>query len=870
MENTNFSSADHTKLSKEIAQEGMVLLQNNHHVLPLKTKVVAVYGSGAFATVKGGTGSGNVNQETTSIVEGLEKSGFTVTTKSWLNRFQRFYQAKETEYNKDTNILSPAFSIDDPEIHDFKEGTVGIYVISRTSGEGYDRKNEPGDFQLSENEFSNIKRLSEYYENSILLLNIGGVIDTSFVDQCPLLDSILLISQPGMTAGDAVTEILDGTKTPSGKLSDTWTDYQEYPAIDNFGVRNPEYSEGIYVGYRYFDSFNIKPRYEFGYGLSYAEFDIKVNKISVNEEHISIKLEVKNESDKFQGQEVVQAYISNPQSDIPTPYQVLRAYSKTKVLKPHEVQQLQFDIKTEDLVIYDEKNAAFVLTPGVYSVRVGNSSRNTKVVAEIKLDRKTIIKTVEHKMCPQVDPTKLIKNNVELSRTFNVPLFLLKSENFRQADQVQYQDKSDVTTYVVDDRKLPGKYFNEEVISRDKIENLNLIDVYNKRISLETFVANLSDKELVDIVEGDLGQDNDSIIGNASSLVKGAAGQTVSNVQRGIPATVSADGPAGLRLDSSYKNTAWPIGTLVAQTWNRSLIEKMGIAIGEEMKHCKVTFWLAPGMNIHRNPLGGRNFEYFSEDPFLSGTIAAAETKGVQSHAGLGVTIKHFLGNNQESFRNIGNSLIGEQALREIYLKNFEIAIKEEQPLAIMSSYNMVNNYYSGANFEALTNVLRDEWGFQGLVMTDWFSVADPKESMHAGNDLIMPGNSKDTLFAAVSNLKPEFNSDGSIATKKVLNSALMKIETINLLNDFIPDNDGDVLVRVKISSDQLDEKIKESFYNGSVQILDKDHILLQGKWKDNNDLNLGDLQKSAIHILKVIMKTDKFKLQMNKKKEQD
>ncbi|WP_125712920.1 glycoside hydrolase family 3 protein [Companilactobacillus kedongensis] len=857
MENTNLNSEKNVLLSKKAAQEGMVLLQNNHHVLPLSNKTVALYGSGAFATVKGGTGSGDVDQKTISIVEGLENSGFNITTMAWLTRFQRYYESKKSEYNKTANILSPAFDMDDPEIDDFKEGTVGIYVISRSSGEGYDRKDEPGDFQLSENELSNIKRLSEFYENSILLLNIGGVIDTSFVDQCPLLDSILLISQPGMTAGNAVTEILDGTKTPSGKLTDTWADYQDYPSSNDFGTRNPEYIEGIYVGYRYFDSFNIKPRYEFGYGLSYTKFDIKTEKVSVNEDHISFKVEVKNDGDKFQGQEVVQAYVSNPQSDIPTPYQVLHAYAKTKILKRHESQELTLNFKTKDLAVYDERRAAFVLIPGVYILRIGNSSRNTTVVGEVKLDRETIIKTVEHKMLPQFDPTKLRKNEVELHRTSGVPLFLLKSENFGQDEPVKYQKKSDVTTYTVNDRVLPGKYLDEKTVAKNKLTDFTLADVYNKKISIESFVANLTDQELVDIVEGDLKPSGGSIIGNGSSLVKGAAGQTVENKKHGIPATVNADGPAGLRLDA--KTTAWPVGTLLAQTWNRELIQKIGSAIGDEMKQLGITFWLAPGMNIHRNPLGGRNFEYFSEDPFLSGTIAAAETKGVQSHSGLGVTIKHFVGNNQESFRNIGNSIIGEQALREIYLKNFEIVVKDAQPLAAMSSYNMVNNYFSGANFELLTNILRDEWHFEGMVMTDWFSVADPKESVHAGNDLIMPGDSKDTLFAAINDLKPRFNGDGSIATKKVLNVAEMKLDTVKLWNDFVPDDDGDVLVKIKIS-DEVDDKIKELFFNGDVQILDDSHILIQGKWKDNNDLNLGDLQKSAIHILKVIMKTDKFK----------
>jgi Beta-glucosidase-related glycosidases len=384
-------------------------------------------------------------------------------------------------------------------------------------------------------------------------------------------------------------------------------------------------------------------------------------------------------------------------------------------------------------------------------------------------------------------------------------------------------------------------------------------------LPIESFIANFSENELIDLVEGTMSETKNSIVGISSDIVPGAAGQTAKLMDKGIDPLIMADGPAGLRLQNKYQResediyqyaTAWPIGTALAQTWNQKLVQRVGQAVGVEMLEFGVDLWLAPGMNIHRDPLGGRNFEYFSEDPLLSGTMAASETKGVQSQPGIGVVLKHFLGNNQESYRNIGDSIIGEQALREIYLKNFEIAIKIEQPIAIMSSYNKVNGCFSGENFEALTNILRDEWHFEGLVMTDWFSQADPKKSLHAGNDLIMPGDSKNILLGAISNLAPEFDNDGNIKTVQKFDFATEKLEKIPLWNDFEFDTNGDIILKMSINENNpIDENLENMILNGDAQIIDENNVLVRGSWKDNNDLYLGDLQKSAINILNVILK---------------
>lgn len=761
--------------------------------------------------------------------------------------------------------------MDDPEIGEFPEAQTGIYVISRSAGEGQDRANEPGDFLLTENEMANIQAMSQFYENSVVLLNVGGVIDTSFIENCPLLDSVLLISQPGMQAGNAVANVLDGSTTPSGKLTDTWAkQYEDYYSANSFGQKDPHYQEGIYVGYRYFDSFNVEPRYEFGFGESYTKFFIQTNHLHVNEKSIDVDFSVQNIGETYRGSEVVQLYVSNPQTNVPTPYQSLVGFVKTKDLYPDQEQELKLSVPVKNLAIYDENRAAFVLVAGTYIIRLGNSSRNTQVIAEFKLNEDVIVSQLEHKLLPETDPTILRSNNVHLKQTKQVPFFLLKAENFAEPETPHYQNETDVMTFLNHNRPLPGKGKKEVVQRVSAIEHPKLIDVYNKKISLEQLVASLSDQELIDLVEGVVTPDETgSIVGNGAQSVPGAAGETVENLQFGIPKTINADGPAGLRLTQQYTDngitkyqyaTAWPIGTMLAQTWDMSLIEELGQAVGKEMKEFGVTMWLAPGMNIHRDPLGGRNFEYFSEDPVLSGMISAAEVNGVQENPGIGATIKHFLANNQETKRNTGNSVVGEQALREIYLKNFEIAVKASQPMAVMSSYNQINGTFAGANFESLTNVLRDEWHFKGLVMTDWYSLADPKESMQAGNDLIMPGSSQDKLLESIADVGPEFDKFGVIKKRETFDVATFSTNEVELWNDFVPDPEGIEVVKIDLhGADSIDDSLLEMIYAGTAQILDQHTLLISGTFKDNNDLYIGELQKSVMNILKVVMKTDRF-----------
>jgi len=568
--------------------------------------------------------------------------------------------------------------------------------------------------------------------------------------------------------------VLNGEVTPSGKLTDTWAvNYSDYPSSKTFSdndgnSKQEDYTDDIYVGYRYFDTFNVTPAYEFGYGLSYTTFDTKVESVTADENKVTVKAKVTNTGSKYSGKEVAQVYFSAPSGNLEKPYQEMAAYGKTDLLAPGESQTLTISYKTSEMSSYSEEDAAYVMEKGDYIIRVGNSSRNTHVGAVLTLDSTVKTEQLSNQMKVDKKITTLSNKGVtpysyadganEISNAQRIPLDGSKLELIDGNNASQYDNEA-VTTTTTSSSDEDTTTVNDSATTS---ASATLYDVYNKKITMAQFASGLSVEKLADIVEGvGWGGSTAPIVGAQSNSVKGAAGETTGKYydSDGIPNIVLADGPAGIRITQSYDDngqtyyqycTAWPVGTLLAQTWNPEIVEEVGKHVGEEMTEYGVTLWLAPGMNIHRNPLCGRNFEYYSEDPYITGTMGAAATKGVQSNPGIGVTIKHFATNNQENNRSTENNTVSERALREIYLKGFEMVVKSAQPMAIMSSYNQINGTYSGANYDLLTNIARGEWKFDGLVMTDWFSNANPIQSMHAGNDLIMPGGSQATLINAL------------------------------------------------------------------------------------------------------------------------
>ena len=944
---TNEQSDRETKnaqLSMTAATQGMVLLENDNDVLPIAVDGnIALYGGGAVKTVKGGTGSGDVNQRyTVSVWEGLKNAGYNITSSDWLNSFSEAYDKGEAEFE---GGFWSSFSMPDPELTDEEvaagqaDGTdTAIYVISRNSGEGADRTETEGDYYLTENEKTNLTKLGAAYDKVIVVLNVGGVIDTNFFHEIEGLDAMLLMSQAGMEGGTALVKVLNGEVTPSGKLTDTWpAAYSDYPTAENFGandgnVDQEDYTDGIYVGYRYFDTFGVTPAYEFGYGKSYTTFDIAVDSVTADADKVTVTAKVTNTGDKYSGKEVVEVYFSAPSGDLEKPYQELAAYGKTDELAPGESQTLTISYNTTEMSSYSEEKAAYIMEAGDYVVRVGNSSRNTKAAAVISLDETAVTEQLSNQLAVDKEITELSNKDAtpytydgEADEIAAATAISLAAADIKTVDNSSAYDDETVTAYVSDTTetdylaenlgytptsKYHGEYKEEvQKLEGDSSQN-TLKDVCDGTITMEEFVSGLTVSQMADIVIGGnklpsaSGQSagaasanvdsvsDGTMIGAQANSVQGAAGETAGIYieSKKIPNVVLADGPAGLRITQEYEGadgqeyyqfcTAWPIGTLLAQTWDPDVVKEVGVAFGEELKEYGVTVLLAPGMNIHKNALCGRNFEYYSEDPYITGTIAIAETEGVQSNPGIGVCIKHFAANNQEDNRNAVNNTISERAFREIYLKGFEMAVKGAQPMSIMSSYNLNNGVPAADDYDLLTDITRGEWGFDGMIMTDWGGgQSTPSISMHAGNDLIMPGSSvEDITIRGFSDEEPTFGED-DIYPEVTVAESWFGLRATTQWGEFVLDAAGDTTIEKTVDTSAYEEAVRDSVNadgeQESVKVTDlisglgdavtvtdngdgTTTIVYTGSYKENN-ITLGDLQKSTINILNLVMQSNQF-----------
>lgn len=774
----------HGKLARKAASEGIVLLKNEG-ILPLKKDTAAaLLGYGAEKTVKGGIGSGDVNnRKNISIYQGLKEAGVKIVSEDWISDYHnRYEQAREAWKEK---VLEEAKKVDNPfdayaenpfamplgrkvAEEDICEADVVIYVISRISGEGKDRRKVKGDYYLSEREEEDLRYLAEMNKPVILILNAGGPVElTDILEQTDNIKGILNISQLGQEGGYALADVLLGKEVPGGKLTTTWARrYEDYPASEEYGYLNgnlekEEYKEGIYVGYRYFDSFDKKVMFPFGFGLSYTSFEIKCCGLNTEEGKFRVEVQVTNSGNEYTGKEVIQIYITLPQTGLEKEYKRLAGFSKTRLLKPGETQTLTVEIPQKQLASFCEETHAWVIEKGSYGILIGNSSDKTELEAVLVISDTTVLEHTEV-ICPLKEELEQIHLTEELK------------EKFAQQERLK---KTWVPEYYFEPVMMPEKSENVRKSQEDLTEE-------EKR-----FIAVLKDRsveELIPLLYGKISE-NISTLGAAGIRVPGSAGETSGALEEyGIPSLVMADGPAGIRLrqwyevdkktDSIYEMgvlgslengilepgvhhenadtyyqycTAFPVGTALAQTWNTDLMAEFGKAIAEEMKEFHVNLWLAPGMNIHRNPLCGRNYEYYSEDPYLSGMLAAAVTRGVQSKSGCGVTIKHFACNNQEDNRMGVDSCVSERALWEIYLRGFEIAVKEGNPVSIMTSYNLVNGVHAANSRDLCMTVARREWGFDGAIMSDWNTTVPedgsiPWKCAAAGNDIIMPGNPDD------------------------------------------------------------------------------------------------------------------------------
>ena len=768
------------ELARILAEEGIVLLKNDG-ILPLnKEKKIGLFGNGALCTVKGGTGSGDVNaREVVSVYQGMKQEGFYITNEAWIkdyaDRYQQARQAWRDLVLEETNqagldqffnvyVANPFQMPAGKEIllSDLEGTDTAIYVIRRNAGEGDDRAAEPGDYYLSLSEKTELQKLSTLCENVVLLINSGAQIDLEEVLKIKNIKAILNISQPGMEGGMAVAGVLSGRVCPSGKLTATWAlNYQDFPGADTFSYRNNDttkeiYSEGIYVGYRYFDAAGIKPRYPFGYGLSYTTFEVQTKKTEICGTETRVSVKVKNTGNRFEGKEVVQVYLSCPQRQMKE-MKKLVAFAKTCLLKPGEEERLTLTFEQKNYACYSEQDNGWIIEDGEYILLVGNSSDHLEPVQIIIVEHGVVIEKTAS-ICPLKEEMKEWKPDASYIK--------------KQRDAWMTSASSKVGKLVLIPREEKRKHYISPYAQEAK-----------------KTAKKLSDHQLVLMSLGEISKGHEVALGSASIMVPGAAGETSGCLEDEyqIPGVPMADGPAGLRLMREYKAdvnagtvytngilgsmenglflkegerrfenettfyqycTAFPVGTMIAQTWSQEMQYAFGRAVAEEMQEIGIAWWLAPGMNIQRNPLCGRNFEYFSEDPYVSGKTAAAITNGVQSVPGTGTTIKHFACNNAERNRMGSDSILSERALRELYLRGFEIAVRESQPMAVMSSYNLLNGMHTSENRDLLTTVLREEWGFAGIVMTDWTTTSSggstPWKIMAGGGNLIMPGAQSD------------------------------------------------------------------------------------------------------------------------------
>ena len=761
----------HLEQVRSLAPECTLFLKRSGK-LPLPGPCdIALYGSGARHTVQGGTGSGEVNSRfSVTVEEGLREAGFQILTTDWLDRYdavrKQAYAAFIKKIKSDarkhhTSALVEGMGAVMPEpeyeIPLERRCSTAVYVLSRISGEGSDRKIVPGDFLLSKSEQRDILTLQELYPVFLLVLNVGGPVDLSPVVRD--VDDILLLSQLGAQTGTVLADILLGAAYPSGKLTTSWVRSEDLCPQAEFGQKEEtHYKEGIYVGYRYYDAAHVKPLFPFGFGLGYGDFRIEPGTVALAGEQVTVSTQVRS-TGAFPGKEVVQLYLSSPWGALDQPVQALAAYGKTRELAPGESSRMELSFRMSDLASFDAARSAYVLAKGDYVLRCGSSSRAAKPMALLRLTQDVVTEKV-HSLSGAPDFTDWVPEGPEA-----IP--------------------EGLPVYVLDAASIPCR-----------------THTYEEPLQPDPAVQALTDEELVYLnIGGFRLKDRAGVVGDSGSI-PGTAGETASCLkEKGIPALVMSDGPAGIRLARDYYEdkkgahslgsamlptmidllpaparaamtrpkklpkgveikhryaTAIPIGTAIAQSFSLSLAESCGDIVGDEMERFGIHLWLAPALNIHRSILCGRNFEYFSEDPLVSGLTAAAITRGVQKHPGRGVTIKHFAANNQETNRYNNNSNVSQRALREIYLRGFGLCIRESQPRAVMTSYNLINGTHTSESRELTMGILRGEFGFRGIVMTDWvvggslmynskrYPMPNAGKVALAGGDLFMPGSRAD------------------------------------------------------------------------------------------------------------------------------
>ena len=704
------------RLARRAGAEGIVLLRNEGDTLPLKKgQVVSIFGRNQLEYVKSGTGSGGMVNVPyiVGILDAIESHEFLSINRDLLGIYEKWHEENPMvrgrawgtdPWSQAEMPLTKKIAADAREKSD-----TAIVIIMRNAGESRDNTKDKGSYLLTDEEEQMLETVCEAFPHVVVLLNVGNIIDMTWVNKYKP-SAVLYVWQGGQEGGNSIHDVLIGAVNPCAGLSGTIaSDIDDYPSTANYGddVRN-FYEEDIYVGYRYFETV-AKDRvlYPFGFGLSYTSFENEYkfstgdlpSQSNKNDAYAEVSVTAKN-TGKVSGKEIIQIYVSAPQGKLGKPARVLTGFAKTDEIKPGESETLCIKVHYSQMASYDDSGATgnkscFVLEAGTYTVFAGRNVRDALSVGSFDLSETVVIEKLTEALAP------------------TMPLSRMKAEQSGSEIKI-IKEPAPLRTYELS-KRVRDNLPTFDNYTGDK--GIKLSDVFDKKATMRDFVSQLSDVELCCLVRGE-GMSSPKTIPGSTGIYGGV---TEALAGYGIPIVTTCDGPSGIRLDSGAMAFNIPNGTAIACSFNTSLATELFEMLGQELRKNSVDMLLGPGMNIHRNPLNGRNFEYFSEDPLLSGKMAAAELIGLHKWDVAGV-IKHFVANNQEHERHSADGVISERALREIYLKGFEIAVKEGNAEAVMSTYGPVNGIWTAGSYDLLTTILRDEWGFDGIVMTDWWA----------------------------------------------------------------------------------------------------------------------------------------------------
>lgn len=884
---------EHREIVRGLGADSIVLLKNNG-MLPMNKGKVALFGAGAVDTIYSGLFFNYVfTDKNVSVRDGLSENGFSFSTEVWLEKMEKAVEINnkhDKASKKSGKYEGKRYETEELPISkaDMAEAVLGtdtcIYVVRHNLVTGGPL--QENEYHFSETEQKNLETIIDSFENVVLVLNTN-MLEMGQFARAKNIKAILLMGIPGMEAGNSLADVLTGAVNPSGRLTATWAKkYKDYSTCYSAATLNAnakkneiDYKEGIYVGYRYFDTFDVTPLYPFGYGLSYTTFDMKLEYLEASWISIVLRVKVTN-TGEHAGRQVVQVYCTQPEVNIEKPHQILVGFAKTGKLKPGEYEDVTIKIPIMTLCSFDEETTAWVMEKGDYLLRIGENSRDTVLCGKVVLDRLTTIKSVADVMEPEKPLEFLAPPKRQEEETGFIMVASLNGDNYNSENKYVPQE-TDFITYVQEGSKyvsyINNNSYNMPLSGRENIKYVKpcgtstFFDVLSGKVTIEEFVSSLSPEVMARIVTGDYYEkpiDNESRFKfdfDIDKLKLKISARTTSQFATtlGIPGVNIADGPSGLRIEG-VSCTCFPSPMNMAQTWDMGAMVRMGRAMGREMEHYDIDYCLAPALNIHRNPMRSRAYEFYSEDPTLTGAMGAGLTMGIKRYEGRDVIVKNLATYNQESGTADVNINVSLRAFGEIYLRPFSACQFICRPAGILDSGNRINGQYSSSQRGLNTDIARRDWGFDGFILSDWGSMSEKSYDLHAGCDLIMPGFDPDKILQAMMDTPPEFGKDGFVT--KVEKSFVYGDPMIQYYNwgSFMPSKSGKDLVRTTVDADVM---LNENVIRLQEQGICKVEELPDGKkaviYKGINRgayLALGDLQQAVIHILQTVKNSGSMK----------